>query len=41
MVKDRVAPPKFLFQVATQIEKGWYTLIKQSAHLIFLKIGIY
>ena len=41
MVKARVAPPKWLFHVATQIEEGRYTLIEQSAHLILLKIAIY
>ena len=41
MVKGRLAPPKCLFHVATQIEKGRYTLIEQSAHLVLLKIGIY
>ena len=41
MVKGRVAPPKCLFHVATQIEKDQYTLIEQSAHLVLLKIGIY
>ena len=34
MIKGRVAPPKCLFHVATQIEKSIYTLIEQSAHLI-------
>ena len=41
MIKARVAPLKWLFHVATQIEKDQYTLIEQSAHLILLKIGIY
>ena len=41
MVKSRVAPPKYLFHVATQTEKDGYTLIEQSAHLVLLKIGIY
>ena len=41
MVKDRVAPLKCLFYVATQIEEDWYALIEQSAHLVLLKIGIY
>ena len=40
-VKGRVAPPKYLFYVATQSEKDRYTLIDQSAHLVLLKIGIY
>ena len=35
MVKGRVAPPKCLFHVATQTEKDRYTLIEQSAHLIW------
>ena len=34
MVKGRVAPPKCLFHVATQIEKDRYTLIEQSVHLV-------
>ena len=33
MVKGRVAPPKNLFRVATQI-KNRYTLIEQSACLV-------
>ena len=41
MVKGRVAPPKCLFRVATQIEKDRYTLIEQSTQLVLLKIGIY
>ena len=41
MVKCKVAPPKCLLHVATQIEKDRYTLIEQSAHLVLLKIGIY
>ena len=41
MVKGKVAPPKCLFHVVTQIEKDRYTLIEQSGHLALLKIGIY
>ena len=41
MVKGRVAPPKCLFYVATQIEKDKYTLIEQLAHMTLLKTGIY
>ena len=37
----RVAPPKCLFHVATQIEKDRYTLLEQSANLVLLTIGIY
>ena len=33
MVKGKVAPPRCLFHVATQIEDQ-YTLIEQSAHLM-------
>ena len=40
MAKCKVAPPKFLFHVATQIEKDQYTLIKQSAFLTMLKYAI-
>ena len=36
MIKGKVAPPKWLFHVATQIEKYRYTLIEQSAHLLLL-----
>ena len=45
MAKCKVAPHKFLFYVATQIEKDQYTLIEQSAFLtvkicnILSKIG--
>ena len=35
MIKGTVAPPKWLFHVAIQIEKDQYTLIEQSAHLAF------
>ena len=38
MVKGKVAPPRCLFHVATQIEDQ-YTLIEQSAHLILLKLA--
>ena len=31
MIKGRVALPKYLFHVATQIEKDRFTLIEQSA----------
>ena len=41
MVKGRAVPPKCLSHVAIQTEKDRYTLIKQSAHLVLLKIGIY
>ena len=37
MVNGRVAPPKYLFRVATQTEKDRYTLIEQSAHLVLIK----
>ena len=39
MVKCKVAPPKCLFHVATQIEKDWYILLEQSAHLVLLKLA--
>ena len=38
MVKGRVAPPKYLFHVATHTKRNQYTLIEQSAHLVLLKI---
>ena len=38
MVKGRVAPPKCLLYAATEIEKDQYTLTKQSAHLVLLKL---
>ena len=38
MLKGRVAPPKYLFRVATQMEKDRYSLIEQPRHLILLKI---
>ena len=38
MVKGRVASPKGLFHVVTQIEKHRYTLLEQSAHLVLLKL---
>ena len=41
MVKDKVAPPKCLFHVATHNEKDHCTSIEQSAHLNFLKIVIH
>ena len=41
MLKGRVAPPKCLFHVVNQTEKGQYTLTQRSAHLILLKIGTY
>ena len=34
MIKGRVAPPKWLLHVDTQIEKDLYTLIEQLAHLV-------
>ena len=34
MVKGRVAPPKCLFHVATQIENDRHTLIEQPEHLV-------
>ena len=37
MVKGRVAPPKCLYYIDTQIEKDQYTLVEQSTHLILLK----
>ena len=37
--KGRIAPPKCLSHVATQIEKDHYTLIEQSPHLAFLKLA--
>ena len=39
MVKGRVAPPKCLFYINTQIEKHQYTLIEQSAHSVLLKLA--
>ena len=39
MTKCKVAPPKYLFHVATQIEKDLYTLIEQSEHLVLLKLA--
>ena len=36
MIMGRVAPPKCLLNVATQIEKDQYTLIEQSVRLILL-----
>ena len=39
MVKGRVAPPKCLFYINTQIEKDQYTLIEQSAHTVLLKLA--
>ena len=34
MIKGRVALPKYLFHVATQIEKDRFTLIEQSAPIV-------
>ena len=39
MAKGRIAPPKCLSHVATQIEKDQYTLIEQSPHLALLKLA--
>ena len=39
MIKGRVALPKYLFHVATQIEKDRFTLIKQSAPIVVLRIN--
>ena len=36
MVNGRVAPPKYLFHVATEAENDRYTLIEQSAHLVLV-----
>ena len=40
-MKERVAPPKCLFHVATETEKDQYTLTEQSVHLVLLKICTY
>ena len=34
MIKGKEALPKYLFYIATQIEKDRYTLIEKSAHLV-------
>ena len=39
MIKGRVALPKYLFHVATQIEKDRFTLIEQSAPIVLLRIN--